>query len=150
MPVNSVLKAIDDRRSIRSFENKELTQDELDQLRQAALAVPTAMNLQELKYSFVLDPYVIEDISQAVIKSFEQEGNKEALARIASRHTSIFYGAPLVVVISAPEGNSYSEVNAGIAVQTLALAAQSMGLGSCIIGMAKIAFSNSKAKKCKE
>lgn len=150
MTSNSVLRAIDERRSIRAFENKELSQDEIEQIRQAVLAVPTAMNLQELKYSFILDQNVIEEISQAVIKTFEQEGNTETLERIRSRHTSIFYGAPLLITISAPEGNHYSEVNAGIAVQTLALAAQSIGLGSCIIGMARAAFAGSKAKKCRE
>lgn len=150
MTANSVLRVIDSRRSIRSFENKDLTQDEIEQLRQAALAVPTAMNLQELKYSFILDPDVIEELSQAVIKTLEQDKNLEVLERIRSRHTSIFYGAPLLITISAPGGYHYSPVNAGIAVQTLALAAQSMGLGSCIIGMANAAFSGSKAKKCKE
>ncbi len=150
MFTNAILRAIDERRSIRAFENKELTQDEIELLRQAVLAVPTAMNLQELKYSFILDTNIIEEISQAVIKTFEQEKNQEALERIRGRHTSVFYGAPLVITISAPAGNSYSDVNAGIAVQTLALAAQGMGLGSCIIGMAKAAFSGSKARKCKE
>lgn len=150
MRSNSVISVIDERRSIRSFENKELTQDEIELLRLAVLSVPTAMNLQELKYSFILDPYVIEEISQSVIKTFEQEDNKEALERIRNRHTSIFYGAPLIVTISAPSGNHYSEVNAGIAVQTLALAAQSMGLGSCIIGMSRAAFTGNKAQKCKE
>ena len=145
MFTNAILRAIDERRSIRAFENKELTQDEIELLRQAVLAVPTAMNLQELKYSFILDTNIIEEISQAVIKTFEQDNNLETLERIRSRHTSVFYGAPLVVTISAPAGNHYSAVNAGIAVQTLALAAQSMGLGSCIIGMARAAFSGSKA-----
>jgi len=150
MSKNSVLRVIDERRSIRAFENKDLSQEEIEQLRQAVLAVPTAMNLQELKYSFILDTNAIEEISQAVIKTFEQAKDQETLERIRSRHTSVFYGAPLVVTISAPAGNHYSAVNAGIAVQTLAMAAQSMGLGSCIIGMAGAAFSGSKARKFKE
>jgi len=62
---------------------------------------------------------------------------------MAARHESIFYGAPLVVLISMPK-DADGGLDAGIAAANLAIAAQSMGLGSCIIGLAAAAFSGSK------
>ena len=71
--------------------------------------------------------------------AFRKAGNQELLDRMAARHPSIFYGAPLLVVISMSQDN-LSGVDAGIAIENLAIAAQSMGLGSCIIGMAAAGF----------
>ena len=59
------------------------------------------------------------------------------------RAANVFYGAPLVVLISARD-EKWSELDAGIAVQTLALTAESLGLGSCIIGMVDTAFQRSR------
>jgi nitroreductase len=49
---NTVIKAILDRRSIRSFENRDLTQEEIEQLRQAVMAVPTAYEYAGIKIHF--------------------------------------------------------------------------------------------------
>ncbi len=51
----------------------------------------------------------------------------------------IFYNAPVVVVISSKiEG--YSEINAGCVVENMALAAKSLGIGSCIIGQTRYLY----------
>lgn len=147
---NTVIKAILDRRSTRSFENRDLTQEEIEQLRQAVMAVPTAMNLQELKFTFILNHNIIEELSLEVVKQLELSGDTLALERIRGRHTSVFYGAPLLIIISAPADSHYGHVDGGIAVQTLALAAQGMGLGSCIIGMAGHAFTGSRSRKYRD
>ena len=52
------------------------------------------------------------------------------------RNYDVFFGAPLVVFITLPETprSRFAEVDAGIAVENLALSAQGMGLGSVILG----------------
>ena len=146
MTEQPVLKAIQDRRSIRSFSNAGLTQDQIEQLAKAVLAAPSARNRQSLKYTFILNEDVIEQISQASIKSFIEHGDNKQAELIYSRHRSLFYGAPLVVMISMPiSGSDNTRIDAGIAVQTLAIAAQGMGLGSCIIGLTEAAFEGSQA-----
>jgi len=137
--MNETLKAIFDRRSIRSFTAQPLTPAELDSLVEVALASPTGMNAQPWQFRFITNQELITDLNQAAMDHFQATGNEAVIARMKARHESIFYGAPLLVVISMPNDNR-DAVDAGIAVANLAIAAQSMGLGSCIIGLASAAF----------
>ncbi|MGI6333873.1 MAG: nitroreductase family protein [Saccharofermentanales bacterium] len=137
--MNETIKAIFDRRSIRKFKPDRLTDEQIETLIQVALASPSGMDLQPWLFHFITNQDKISRISEAVLETFRKAGNQALLDRMAARHPSIFYGAPLLVVISMPQDN-LSGVDAGIAIENLAIAAQSMGLGSCIIGMAAAGF----------
>ena len=145
--INDTLQAIFDRRSIRRFEPMPLTEEQIDMLVEVALASPSGMNRQPWFFHFITDPEKIEAISEAALEYFHRQGNKAVLERMASRHKSLFYGAPLVIIISLPKDLD-SQIDAGIAVENLAIAAQSMGLGSCIIGLAEASFAGSQAETC--
>lgn len=131
-----------DRRAIRHFTDQPLTDEQVRLLADIALSSPSAMNQQPWQFHFIRSQAVIAAINEAALHAFRDEGNKAALERAAARHPSIFYGAPLVVVISLPRisPSHYAQIDAGIAVENLAVGAQSLGLGSCIIGMAGAAF----------
>lgn len=145
---NPTLEAIFSRRSIRRFTPEPLTAAEIEILRQVALAAPTGMDVQPWQFHFLLNPDMINRISHIALTTLRNNGNQAAVDRMAERHESLFYGAPLVVFISMPVENM-SGVDAGIAVQSLAIAAQSMGLGSCIIGLAGAAFEGEQADEVK-
>ena len=55
----------------------------------------------------------------------------------------VFYHAPTVIFLSAPQDNHYAMVDCGIAVYGIALAAEAQGLGSVILGLPRDAFSGS-------
>lgn len=142
--MNETLSAIFDRRSIRAYTAEPLTEEQIKTLAEVALASPTGMNLQPWLFHFVTDQARLDIVNEASLNYFRKIGNQAVLDRIASRHASIFYGAPLVVFITMPKDNP-SGVDAGIAAANLAIAAQSMGLGSCIIGLAAAAFGSDQA-----
>ncbi|NLO35344.1 MAG: hypothetical protein GX112_03185 [Clostridiaceae bacterium] len=145
--MNTTLQAISNRRSIRSFAAAPLKQEEIDALIVAALASPTAMNRQLWEFRFITSQSLIEAMNEAALSHFRSIGDQAALDRIAARHASIFYGAPLLVVIAIPaDAGRYAAIDAGIAVENLAIAAQSLGLGSCIIGMASASFTGARGK----
>ncbi len=144
--MNETLKAIQDRRSIRRFQAEPLTQTELDALADVALASPTGMNRQTWEFRFITDQALIAGLNAAAMETFREEGNQAIIDRMAARHESIFYGAPLVILISMPKGED-GGLDAGIAAANLAVAAQSMGLGSCIIGLAAAAFTGEKGER---
>ena len=60
---------------------------------------------------------------------------------------SIFYGAPTLVLVSGEADDSYTDANCGYATQNMCLAAQSMGVASIVIGMARFLFSTPEAGK---
>lgn len=142
--MNETISSILERRSNRGFEAKPLSDEQLDTLKQCALAAPTAMNAQSWHFSFVTNADIIKAVEDATLDELYATADEATKQRITSRGKTIFYGAPLVVFISSDNDNYWSHIDAGIASENLAVAAQSMGLGSVIIGLCKKAFDGEK------
>ena len=144
--MNETIRSILDRRSIRAYEDKPLTEEQLTLLEQCAVASPTGMNAQSWSFSFVTDREKIAMVDSAVVAKLDN-GTKQ---RVDSRGGTVFYNAPLVIFISGDKNSVWSEVDAGIAVENLALCAHSLGLGSVIIGMCRCAFEGEEGKRLGE
>lgn len=132
---NMVLDTILSRSSIRAYADAALTDYELDVLKKAALAAPTAMNKQEQRFIFVEDPAVTATLDKLVFDKLDEKMRE----RITSRGGKVLYGAPLVVIVCAAP-SLFSPVDGGIAVESIVLAAKSIGLDSVILGMPAVAF----------
>lgn len=136
---NQVLTTIAARRSHRSYLPRQLSQEQLDALQAAMLQSPSAMNRQPWHFSIVQNGQLLARVNQAARRRVEQLPEKDRSRLYQDPDYELLYGAPTVVFISAPD-TSYAKIDCGIAVQTIALAAQSLGLGSVIVGMARLAF----------
>lgn len=133
--MNETLKSIFDRRSNRGFSGAALTAEQIKTLADAALAAPTAKNYQDWHFTFVTNRGMLDAFSAdycAIIAKDMEPGRAEKLIR----EYHLFFHAPLVVFITLPENpkSRFSQVDAGIAAENLAIAAQGMGLGSVIVG----------------
>jgi nitroreductase len=137
---NQVLTAIDQRRSIRAYTAEQVTREQLDLLLSAALSSPTARNTQSWHFTAVQKREVIERIDRAAIEQLKRGADENQLARLNQPGYTLFHGAPTVIFISAVSAARYAVVDCGIAVQSIALAAYSLGLGSVILGMPRAAF----------
>ena len=130
---NSVLEAIADRRSIRSYKDEKITSDQIDTLLKAAKESPSAANRQPWHFTVVKNTGIFAEI------------NSEVSAITGKDAGDIFYNAPLAIFISCDASTRWGRLDCGIAVQTIALAAHSMGLGSVILGRPDAAFTGPKA-----
>jgi len=131
--MNETVEVILKRRSVRNFENKMISEEELKTIIDCGLFAPSAKNRQNWHFTVITNKERIDEISNAALKGM----NKLGLDKDPEFH--IFYNAPLVIVISSKiEG--YSEINAGCVVQNMALAAKSMNIGSCIIGQTRYIY----------
>ncbi len=148
--MNDTIRSILDRRSIRAYKDDAVTAEQLEILKECAVASPTAVNGQSWHFTFVTDRAIITDVDKAVVADFESRGDTATSERIRSRGGTVFYNAPLAVFISCDKDSKWGEVDAGIAVENLALAAHSLGLGSVIIGMCAAAFSGSEGKRLEQ
>ena len=132
--MNDTLKSIMERRSIRAYTDEPLTEAELQTLVDAALASPTAKNSQDWHFIFVTNRDVLDafsaDFRAGMIAAAPENAEK-------FKNYDVLYHPPLLVVITLKDEPSsrFSEVDAGIAVENIAIAAQGMGLGSVILGM---------------
>ena len=120
MSSQTVMEAILARRSIRNYiENKPVEREKIRVLLQAAMAAPSACNLQPWEFVVVDDPAEL----------------KELKAHIHGGQNN----APMAMVVCARtayvpwEGNGW-QIDCAAAIENMMLAAVEMGLGSLWIG----------------
>ncbi len=118
-------EAIRLRSSTRGYTEQPLTESEIGTLIHAGLQAPTATNRQEIHFTVL-------EAGNPLLQEIEDEKNR--MRNTAEPDQNFYYGAPVVVILSAESGFKWSPVDAGIAVENIALAAEELGLGSVIIG----------------
>ena len=145
--MNEVIRAIMDRRSTRGFTDEALTEGEVQTLVDAALAAPTARNTQYWHFSVVHNQALLDEMNDEMTRIITAKKPEGQRGRFDERGYHVFYHAPTVIFISIPEAcdSRFAEIDAGIAVENIALAAQGLGLGSVIVGMIADVFEGERA-----
>ena len=146
---NEVLQAIADRRSIRAYAEAQLTEEQLQALLDAAVQSPSAVNRQPWHFSVVQSKTLLDAFDDAIRAELLKNAEGDAKARYENPGYSVFYHAPTVIFISLPKPvpSVFAPVDAGIAVENIALAAQSLGLGSVILGMPRMVFETERGEE---
>ena len=135
------LQTIATRRSHRAYKTEQISEAQLNQILIAALQSPSARNHQPWHFSVVQNPELIQEVHDEAAKMLEKDGGR----RFNDPDFQIFYHAPTVVFIFGEKDFPWTQVDCGIAVQTMALAAEGLGIGSVILGLPKAAFKGDKA-----
>jgi len=118
-----VLEAIKKRQSVRSYQDKEITEEILQQILEAGRLAPSASNKQNWKFIVVKD----EDLRKKLVPACKNQGSVgEAPVVIAGCATDPDY------VMTCGE-HSYS-IDLAIALDHMSLEAASLRLGTCWIG----------------
>lgn len=127
MRLMSLLDVILRRRSIRRYENKEISKDMLDKIVEAGRQSPSAANRQPYRFVIVTDSEIKKELK--------------------GRFSRFLKDAPVVIVGCAnPKAlltGKWATVDTTIALENMALAAWSLGIGSCWIG----SFNEEKTKE---
>ncbi len=132
--MSDILSAIAARSSTRGYKAEKLTEEQLHALLQGGLQAPTAANRQEIHFTAVQG-------DSPLLGQIEQEKNVLAGAQPSA---NFYYDAPVVLFVSGDASFPWTAVDAGIAVENIALAAEGLGLGSVIIGCIKAAMLGEK------
>ncbi len=141
-----VLKAISDRRSHRAYQQGQISEEILDAILKAGLEAPSARNRQPWSFSVVQDAELIQEVHDAAAEAMGRKGSP----RFADPEFQMFYHAPTVIFIFGEKEFSWTQVDCGIAVENMALAAEGLGVGSVILGLPKPAFAGEKADRLRE
>lgn len=139
----NIYELIKARRSIRSYKKDSIPQEILDRILEAGLWAASSKNLQNWKF-FVLtgekrDQYLIHSQkSWLAIKDSLEKRLKPSLYRFTERFFYTLGDAPVVLMAFAETSNVgqiQSQIgNVYLAIENIVLAAQSEGLGTCIMG----------------
>lgn len=143
--MNETIRHIHSRFSCRAFTGKPVTDEQARALAEAGAAAPSAMNLQPWRILVLRDKALLDELEAEGSRVMQAMPDKSLAERIASRGGRLFYNAPCMIFLPADSQNPVgSALDCGIAGENIALAAQSMGLGSCFCGLARLAFSEEK------
>jgi nitroreductase len=124
----SLIDLILSRRSIRSYESKDIPEEVLQQILEAGRQAPSAANRQPIRFVVVTDHSILKNLCDTLITRFVKN-------------------APVVVVGVADMKSlltgKWAVVDTTIAMQNIVIAAWALGIGSCWIG----ACNEEKVKK---
>ena len=115
-----VFKAIYSRRSIRNFKSgKKVEGSKITKLLKAAMAAPSACNIQPWDFIVIDQAEILERIKSSI----ENYGN---------------YNAPLIIVITGNNRNipwkDHGIIDCALAMENMMIAAPTLGLGTVCIG----------------
>ena len=147
---NAVLETIAARRSHRAYKDTPVSKEHIDLLLKAFLESPSAVNKQPWHISVVRNQALLDKMNTAIREEVMKREAASRSPRFADDKFHVFYHAPLVFFLSADPAWRYSALDSGIAVQNIALAAESLGLGSVILGMPRDAFAGERAAEFEE
>lgn len=137
METNETLATIYERRAVRKYKEKPVDKALIDQIIDAGRMAPSAMNRQLWKFYVLTDRNLITSLSPFIVKVANKVLNWAQGADHSKTTDIIFHHAPAVIFITAPKKNKWAALDVGMCCQNMMLAAKSLGLDSCPIGLAK-------------
>jgi nitroreductase/NAD-dependent dihydropyrimidine dehydrogenase PreA subunit len=167
------IRLVRQRRSHRGYRKKEVPRELLEKLVEVSRYCPTGSNLQTVQIKIITDRQKIKQLSDLtvdyfvgaidqvnqIIKKRVSEGKEipkelaeqkifvERYSRIGLARDlgidPILHNAPVVMLFHSPPSPSTPKDDCVIAAQTVVLAAMTMGLGTCYIGLLTNAALNS-------
>ena len=141
-----VLQAISDRRSHRAYRKEQLSEEMLSAILRAGLESPSARNRQPWQFSVVQNADLIQEVHDEAAKVMGKGGSP----RFSDPDFQIFYHAPTVIFLFGERDFPWTQVDCGIAVENIALAAEGLGVGSVILGLPKPAFMGDRAQELRD
>lgn len=133
--MNEVINTIMQRRSCRTFDPNRMPSDELiQQVAEAGTWSPTSMGQQNPIIIAVTNPELRNRISRM------------NAAVMGKADTDPFYGAPCMLIVLVKESPN-AAYDGPIVMQTMMLAAQSLGLNTCWIHRAKEEFESAEGQQ---
>ena len=151
---DQLLELIRSRRSIRRFSDRAVSREDIGRLLEAARWAPSNHNRQPWRFLVIEDKQQINHLAETVRQSLSEKLKSlpETAAAYASefKHYATFFSnapvllvvlhkqpvsvsAPLLAGLKNPDLVSGEPLSVAMAVQNLLLAAQSLGLGTCVL-----------------
>ncbi len=124
---NETIENILTRRTIREYTPEQISENELETLIKCAMWAPSARNLQPCHLRVVQSKRFLDEMNV----DFKNLVGWDTPAYTRWDKNPFYHNAPTVMFIFS---KGRSDMDGGIMTENIALAAKSMGLGTCIIG----------------
>ena len=148
--MNETLKTILTRRSIRKYKQEQIKDEELQVILEAGKFAPSAMNQQSWHFTVVQNKEMLQKINEACKAVFSKSGIKNFEERAKAENFEVFYNAPTFIIVSGDEKAIAPQNDGSLALGSMLLAAESLGIGSCWIHAMSFLFSTEDGKSLKK
>jgi nitroreductase len=141
------------RRAVRKFKAKPVDHSLIEKVIDAGRMAPSAMNNQPWHFYVLTNRAMIDKFSKEIAHNALKEvvkSGKQGLKVFAAGllhlivhpdwrrlKDPVFYGAPVVVFLTAPVNYQWAGLDIGMCAQNMMLTAKALGLDSCPVGFGK-------------
>lgn len=132
--MESTLKDLKERRSIRAYKPEQIKEEELQKILEAGTYAPTGMGMQSPRIVVVQDKETRDYLSKLNARV------------IGDEESDPFYGAPTVLVVLASKECPTCVEDGSLVMGNLMNAAYAVGVGSCWIHRAREVFDSEEGK----
>jgi nitroreductase len=148
--MNATFKVINNRRSIRKFKKEQIAKSVLQDIVNAGLQAPNAMNQQKWHFTVIQNKALLDRMVNTIKQNIMNSGIDFLIQRASSPDYNTFHHAPTVILISGDEKAPFIQISCGAAAQNIALASESLNIGSCIITSSAFFFTSEKSNELKK
>lgn len=148
-----LLELIKKRRSIRKYQDKQVTEEDLNKILEAGTYAPNAGGGQRRMIVAIHNKDLAEKLGRLNVSKLDRTHlsgsyvSKEQPSIIDdSNIKSGFYRAPTVCIIFAQKNFLYSIPDSFCVAENMVLEATSLGISSCIVARAEDTFDNEEGK----
>ena len=148
--MNETITVIKNRRSHRKYKPEQISEAEFQAILESAVHAPSAMNQQRWHFTVIQDKATLEKLVNIIKENIINSGNEMMAKRASTPDFNPFYDAPTLVLITADETAPFTQIDCGAAAENIALAAESLNIGSCLIAMSGFIFESDSADEVKK
>ena len=138
-----VIDAIMARRSIRQYKETPVPRELLQKIAECGVNAPNAMNKQEWEVRILDDANYMNEVTELMKQEMPQFVNSDAPG-----FRNAFRNAMALIAVACPDDEmGMTLINVGLMGENMCLAAQELGLGTCIMAAPSIYMNSSASAK---
>ena len=140
--MNDMIKILMERRSIRAYEDKQVSREDLETIVNCGQYAATGMGLQPWHFTVVTDRALLDRISAANKAAMLADPNTPPHVKEMAEGDDFdsFRGAPAAILVAGENDSDMTVADCANATENMAIAAKALGLGSCYLASFKIAM----------
>ncbi|MBN2878536.1 MAG: nitroreductase family protein [Clostridia bacterium] len=145
--MNSVIKNIYERKSVRKFLEKQISDDDIKSIVEAGIQAPSGHNAQSVYYTIVQNEDLIDHMNLKAKEEMRKSDEDWILKFGSNERYHVLHKAPTVIIVSASQ-EAYSPVeDSSAAIENMMLAATSLGIGAVWVGLIDHYFKLDESRK---
>lgn len=133
MKTNEILANIKARRSVRAYTDRQVAEEDLLTVLEAAAYAPSGMHLETWHFTAIQDREKLAQLNEYIKGAFAKSDEPHLQERGRSKTYCCYYQAPTLVIVSNEPTQWWAAMDCACAIENMFLAAQSLGIGSCWI-----------------